>query len=79
MRHLRTPSSYLKRITLSDPTHVIRLADLVAISVKTLRIESECFLEKDFTELIHMNLSMVLYLNFNQFDLCHSCVCAPLT
>ena len=35
------------------------------ISVETLRIDSGCSLEKEFTELIRMNLLMVLYQNFN--------------
>ena len=47
--------------------------------VKTLKIDSECSFEKEFTELIHMNPSMVLYLTVNQVDLCHGYVCGPLT
>ena len=31
------------------------MADPVAIGVETLRIDSGCFLEKEFSELIHMN------------------------
>ena len=55
MRYSRRISSYPKRIILSDPTHIMRMTDPVAISVKTLRIDSGCSLEKEFTELIRMN------------------------
>ena len=55
MRYSRRTSNYSKRMTLSDPTHVMSMADPVAISVKTLRIDSGCSLEKEFTELIRMN------------------------
>ena len=41
-----------RRIALPDPIHMMSMADLVAISVKTPRIESECSLEKDFNELV---------------------------
>ena len=55
------------------------MADPIAISVDTLRIDSGCSLEKEFTELIHMNPWMVLYLLVNQINSCHGCVCGPLT
>ena len=48
-------SNYSKRITLSDQTHMMSIADLVAIGVKILRIDSGRSLEKEFTELIYMN------------------------
>ena len=48
-------SNYLERISLSNPTHMMSMADPVAIGVETLRIDSECSLEKEFTELISMN------------------------
>ena len=51
--YLRGTSNYLKRITLSDPTHMMSMVDPV-IGVKTLSTNSGCSLEKDFTELIHM-------------------------
>ena len=41
------------------------MADAIAINVETLRIDSGCSLEKEFTELIHMNPWMVLYLTVN--------------
>ena len=44
-----------KRITLSNPTHMMSMVDLIAIGVETLRIDSGCSLEKEFTELIRMN------------------------
>ena len=51
----RRTSNYPKRITLSNPTHIMSLTDPVAIGVETLMIDSECFLEKEFTELVSMN------------------------
>ena len=47
--------NYLERITLSNPTHMMSMADPIAIDVKTLRIDSGCSLEKEFIELICMN------------------------
>ena len=35
---------------------MMRLVDTVAIGVKTLKIDSGCSLEKEFIELIRMNL-----------------------
>ena len=55
MGYLRRTFNYPERITLSDPTYVISMDDNVAIGVETLRIDSGCSLEKEFTELIHMN------------------------
>ena len=71
--------NYLKRITVSDPTHLMSMADPVAIGVETIKIDSRCSLEKEFTELISMNPRMVLSLTVNQVDSCHDCVCSPLT
>ena len=48
-------SNYLERIVLSNPTHIISMADHIALGVETLRIDSGCSLEKELTELIHMN------------------------
>ena len=72
-------SNYPKRIDLSNPTHMMSMADPIAIGVETLRIDNGCSLEKEFTELIRMNPWIVLYLTVNQVDLCHGCVCGPLT
>ena len=55
------------------------MADSVATSVETLRIDSGCYLEKEFTELIRMNPCMILYLTVNQVYSCHGCVRGPLT
>ena len=52
---------------------------LSSISVETLRIDNGYSLEKEFTVLIRKNPWMVLQLIFNQVDLCHNCVCRPLT
>ena len=45
----------MERIALSNPTHMMSMVDHVAINVETLRIDSGCSLEQEFTELIHMN------------------------
>ena len=58
---------------------MMSMANPIAIGVETLRIDSGCSLEKEFTKLIRMNPFMVLYLNFNQVDSYHDCVCGPLT
>ena len=55
MKYLRRTSNYRERITLSDPTKMMSMTDLVAIGVETLRVDSRCSLEKEFTELIRMN------------------------
>ena len=55
MVYLRGTSIYLEIITLSNPTHMMSMADPVAIDVETLRIDSGYFLEKEFTKLIFMN------------------------
>ena len=39
----------------SGPTHMMSMADPIAVGVETLRIDSEYYLEREFTELIHMN------------------------
>ena len=55
MGYLRRTSNCPERITLSDPTHIMSMVDLVAICVETLRIDSGCSLEKEFIDLICMN------------------------
>ena len=55
MRYLRRTLNYLERISLSNPTYMMSMTDLVAIGVETLRIGSGCSFEKEFTELICMN------------------------
>ena len=55
MGYLRRTSNYPKRIALSNPTHMMSMADPIAIGVETLRIYSGCSLEKEFTELTRMN------------------------
>ena len=54
MGYLRSISNYPKRIALSNPTHMMSMADLVTIGVEILKIDSGCFLVKEFTELIRM-------------------------
>ena len=48
-------SNYPKRITLSYPSHMVSMVDLLAISVEKLKINIGCSLEKEFSELICMN------------------------
>ena len=79
MGYSRRTSNYPERITLSNPSHMMSMTDPIAIDVETLRIDSGCSLEKEFTELIYMNSGMVLYQTVNQVDSCHGCVCGPLT
>ena len=55
MGYSRRTSNYPERITLSNPSHMMSMADPIAISVETLRIDSGCSLEKEFNELIRMN------------------------
>ena len=79
MGYSRKTSNYPKRIELSYSTYLMIMFNYVAIGVETLRIDSGCSLEKEFTKLIGVNLSMVLYLTFNQVDSCHGCVCGHFT
>ena len=58
---------------------MMSMGDPMTISVETIRIDSGCFLEKEFIELIHMNPFKVLYLIVNHVDSCHSFVYGPLT
>ena len=55
MGYLRRTSNYSERIALSISSHMMSMADPIAIGVETLRIDSGCSLEKEFTELIRMN------------------------
>ena len=55
MGYSRRTSNDRERIALSNPTHMMSMADPIAIGVETLRIDSGCYLEKEFTELIRMN------------------------
>ena len=69
MGYSRRTSNYPERITLSDLTHMMSMADPIAIGVETPRIDSGCSLEKELTELICMNPLMVLCQIVNQVDL----------
>ena len=55
MQYSRRTPNYLERIALSNTTHMMSMADPMAIGVETLRIDSGCSLEKKLTELICMN------------------------
>ena len=48
-------SNYPERSALSNPSHMMSMADPIAIGVEILRIDSGCSLEKEFTELICIN------------------------
>ena len=65
MGYLRRTSKYPERIAISNQSHMMSMADPIAIGVDILRIDSGCSLEKEFTELIRMNPLMVLYLTVN--------------
>ena len=54
---------------------MMSMADPIAIGVETLKIDSRLSSEKEFTELNHMNPSMLLYLIIYQLDSCHDCLC----
>ena len=64
MGYLIGTSNYPKIIALFDPTHMMSMVDLIAISEETPIIDSGCSLEKDFTKLIRMNPLMVIIPNF---------------
>ena len=55
MGYSRRTSNYPKRVALSDLTHIISMANPVAISVETPRIDKGFSVEKEFTELMRMN------------------------
>ena len=55
MGYSRRTLNYPESITLSNPSHMMSMTDPIAIGVETLRIDSECSLEKEFTKLIRMN------------------------
>ena len=55
MGYSRKTSNYPERISLFNPNHIMSMVDLVTVGVKTLRIDSEYSLEKEFTELICIN------------------------
>ena len=55
MGYSKRTSNYTERIVLSNPAHMMSMANHVAISVETPRIDSGCSLEKEFIELIYMN------------------------
>ena len=55
MRYSRRKSNYLERIAIYEMSHMMCMADLVAIGVETPRIDSGCSSEKEFIELICMN------------------------
>ena len=58
---------------------MMSLVNPVAISMETPRIKRGCSLKKEFSELIYMNLQMVLYLVVNKVDSCNNCVYGLLT
>ena len=65
MGYSRRTSNYPKRIALSNLSHMMSMADRIAIGVATLRIDSGCFLEKNFIELIYVRYSLLEGLRYN--------------
>ena len=61
VRYLRRTLNYHERITLFVLTHVMTMADHMAIGVEAPKIDSRCSLEREFTELIWVNPQMILY------------------
>ena len=55
MGYSRRTLNYLEGIVISNPTHMMSMVDHVVIGVETLRIDSECSLDKEFIKLIRMN------------------------
>ena len=55
------------------------MANPMAIGVEIPRMDSERPLEKEFTELIHMNHLILLYPTINQVDSCYGYVPGPST
>ena len=63
MGYSRRTSNYPERITLFGPTHIMSMTNLIAIDVETLKIDSVCYLKKEFIEWIHMNPWLVIIPN----------------
>ena len=55
MGYLRRTSNYIERIILFDLIYMMSMVDLMTIGMETLKIDNGCSLEKEFTNLIHMN------------------------
>ena len=55
MGYSRGTLNYPKRMILFDPTHMMSMTNPIAIGVGTLRIDSGCSLEKEFTKFIRTN------------------------
>ena len=55
MRYLRRTSNYLEIIALSDLTHMMSMANPIAIAVEMPRIDNGCSLEKQSIKLIYIN------------------------
>ena len=55
MRYSRRKLNYLEKIRVSDVALMMSVADHVAMNVETLKINSGCSLEKEFTKLARMN------------------------
>ena len=57
MRYSIRISNYPIRIALSNLTRMMCVVDHLAICVEILKIDSGCFLDKEFNELIRMNIN----------------------
>ena len=56
MGYSRRASNFTERIVIPNLAHIMSMDGLIAIGVETLRIDSGCSLEKEFTELIRIYL-----------------------
>ena len=68
MGYSRRASNYPKIITLSDLTCMMRMRNLVAITMKILMIDNRCSFEKYVIKLIRMNPLIILYLTVDQVN-----------
>ena len=60
--YLRRALNYLERVTLSVSTCMLSITTYTTIGVETPRINSGCYLEKKFNELININPYIVFNL-----------------
>ena len=56
--------NYWEKIALFDLTNMKSMVDLIASGAEIVRINNGCSLEKEFSELICMNLQMVIIPNY---------------
>ena len=74
MGYLTRTSKYPESISLCDLNHVMSMNNIMTIDAEMPQIDNGCSLDKEFTKLICMNPSMLLYQTNNQVDSCYSYV-----